>query len=385
MAFGRLLDAMDSGDRNAFGRRVSLTGICCNVLLVAAKGTAGVMSGSISMIADAVNNLMDATSSVVSLVGFKIAGKPADEGHPYGHGRSEYLAGLAVAVLVLFAGFELIRESVARIIMPEPTHYSVVSIAILAASIIVKLLLSRFYREAGNRIDSGTLLAASVDSRNDVVATTTVLGGALVSRFTGIQVDGFLGALVGLFVIASGIELLKDTANPLLGNKPDSELVERVRGRILSHPEVIDAHDLLIHDYGPGRKFASAHVEMAAERDPIATHDIIDRIERELRKEEGLATILHYDPIVTDTKHGDDLRAKLAEAACRVDGRLTIHDLHVRHSAKGTVLCFDCVRPNDLELDDAALTEAITREVATVVPDAICHVTYDDGFASPAH
>lgn len=385
MAFGRLLDAMDSGDRNAFGRRVSLTGICCNVLLVAAKGTAGVMSGSISMIADAVNNLMDATSSVVSLVGFKIAGKPADEGHPYGHGRSEYLAGLAVAVLVLFAGFELIRESVARIIMPEPTHYSVVSIVILAASIIVKLLLSRFYREAGNRIDSGTLLAASVDSRNDVVATATVLGGALVSRFSGIQVDGFLGALVGLFVIASGIELLKDTANPLLGNKPDSELVERVRGRILSHPEVIDAHDLLIHDYGPGRKFASAHVEMAAERDPIATHDIIDRIERELRKEEGLATILHYDPIVTDMEHGEDLRSKLADAVRRVDDRLTIHDLRVRHSVKGTILCFDCVRPHDLELDDDALTEAITREAVTIVPDAVCHVTYDTGFVSAAH
>lgn len=384
MAFGRLLDAMDSKDRNAFGRRVSLVGICCNILLVVAKGTAGVMSGSISMVADAVNNLMDATSSVVSLVGFKIAGKPADEGHPYGHGRSEYLAGLAVAVLVLFAGFELIRESVARIIMPEPTHYSVTSIVVLVASIVVKLLLSKLYREAGRRIDSGTLIAASVDSRNDVVATATVLGGALLSRFADIQIDGFLGALVGLFVIASGIELLKDTANPLLGNKPDTELVERVRERILSYPEVIDAHDLLIHDYGPGRKFASAHVEMAAERDPIATHDIIDRIERELRKKEGLATILHYDPIVTDTKHGDDLRARLAEAVSRVDGRLTIHDLRVRHSAKGTVLCFDCVRPHDLELDDSALTEAISHEAATVIPDAVCHVTYDDGFVSPA-
>ena len=385
MVFGRLLDAMGPQDRNAFGRRVSMTGIFCNVLLAVTKGAAGIMSGSISMVADAVNNLMDATSSVVSLVGFKIAGKPADEGHPYGHGRSEYLAGLAVAVLVLFAGFELIRESVARIISPEPAHYSVVSIAILVGSIVTKLLLSRFYREAGERIDSGTLIAAAVDSRNDVIATVAVLCGALVSSFTDIQVDGILGVLVGLFVIASGIEVLKDTANPLLGDKPDPELVERVRNRILSHPEVLDAHDLLIHDYGPGRKFASAHVEMAAERDPIATHDIIDRIERELRKQEGLATILHYDPIVTNVEHGDDLRTRLAEAVRRVDARLTIHDLHVRHGVEGTVLCFDCVRPHGMALDDDALTEAITREAATVVPDAVCHVTYDDGFVSPAH
>ena len=385
MAFERLLDAMDSGDRNAFGRRVSLTGIFCNVLLVVAKGTAGVMSGSISMVADAVNNLMDATSSVVSLIGFKIAGKPADEGHPYGHGRSEYLAGLAVAVLVMFAGFELIRESIARIISPEPAHYTVVSIAILAGSVVVKLLLSRFYREAGERIGSGTLVAAAVDSRNDVIATVAVLCGALASSLANIQVDGILGALVGLFVIASGIELLKNTANPLLGDQPNPELVERVSERILSHPEVIGTHDLLIHDYGPGRKFASAHVEMAAERDPIETHDIIDQIERELRKKEGLAMILHYDPIVTDAEHGCDLRAKLAKAVRSVDDRLTIHDLHVRHSVEGTILCFDCVRPHDLELDDDALTEAITREAATVVPDAVCHVTYDDGFVSPAH
>lgn len=384
MVFGRLLDALDPQDRNAFGRRVSMTGIFCNLLLVVAKGAAGFLSGSISMVADAVNNLMDATSSVVSLVGFKIAGKPADEGHPYGHGRSEYLAGLAVAVLVMFAGFELIRESIARIISPEPAHYTVVSIVVLVGSIVVKLLLSRFYREAGERIHSSTLIAASVDSRNDVIATGSVLCGVLVSTFTDIQVDGVLGALVGLFVIVSGIELLKDTANPLLGDKPDPELVERVRERILSHPEVIDAHDLLVHDYGPGRKFASAHVEMAAERDPIETHDIIDGIERELRKHEELATILHYDPIVTNMERGDDLRAKLAEAVRHVDERLTIHDLHVRHSAKGTVLCFDCVRPNDLELDEGALTAAITREVATVVPDAVCHVTYDDGFVSPA-
>ena len=385
MAFGGLLDAMDPGNRNVFGRRVSLAGIVCNVLLVVAKGTAGVMSGSISMVADAVNNLMDATSSIVSLVGFRLAGKPADEGHPYGHGRYEYLAGLAVAVLVLFAGFELIRESVARIIAPEPARYSPASIVVLVCSIAAKLLLSRLYREAGERIDSGTLLAAAVDSRNDVIATSAVLCGVFVSIFAGIQVDGFLGAVVGVFVLVSGIELLKDTANPLLGNKPDPELVERVRSRILAHPEVIDAHDLLVHDYGPGRKFASAHVEMAAERDPIATHDIIDQIERELRREEGLPTILHYDPIVTDAGHGYDLRTRLAEAVRRVDDRLTIHDLRVKDGEGGAVLCFDCVRPEGLELDEEALTEAITREAATIVPDAVCHVTYDDGFVSPAH
>ena len=384
MAFGRLLDAMDSGDRNVFGRRVSLTGILCNILLAAAKGTAGIMSGSISVVADAVNNLMDATSSVVSLVGFKLADKPADEGHPYGHGRFEYLAGLAVAVLVLLAGFELIRESVARIIAPEPARHSLVSIVVLACSIVAKLLLSRFYHEAGERIGSGTLLAAAVDSRNDVIATAAVLLGALVSSLTDIQLDGILGAVVGLFVLASGTGLLKDTANPLLGNKPDPELVERVRERILSHPEVIDAHDLLVHDYGPDRKFASAHVEMAAERDPVETHEIIDRIERELRKEEGLPTILHYDPIVTDAEQGD-LRARLAQAVRRVDDRLTIHDLRVRDDVGRTVLCFDCVRPQGLELDDEALTEAITREAATVVADVECHVTYDDGFVSPAH
>ena len=368
-------------DRATFGRRASVVGISCNVVLVALKATAGLLSGSISVFADAINNLMDAMSNVVSLVGFRVAAKPADKDHPYGHGRSEYLAGLAVAVLVVIAGVDLAQSSVDRIFHPSPTQYNALTLVALVVSIVAKLWLSRFYRLAGNRIGSKTLAAASQDSRNDVLATSAVLLGVVIERVAGVNLDGWLGLCVGIFVLAGGIDLLRDTANPLLGNRPDPQLVERVRRRILSYPGVLGTHDLLIHDYGPGQRFASAHVEMRADADPLATHETIDQIERDLRATEGLATVLHYDPIAV-AGTGTDLRDEIMAALARVDKRLTMHDLHVEHEGATRVLCFDCVVPSEVKTSQDDLAWAIEQEVRAKMPDTACRIVFDTGYVA---
>lgn len=371
---------LDSGDRTAFGRRASMVGIACNLALVVAKALVGIASGSISVVADAVNNLMDALSNVVSVVGFHLASKPADEHHPYGHGRYEYLAGLGVAMLVVVAGVELVQGSVERILHPVDTHYATLSLVVILVSVALKLWLVRFYRAAARRIGSKTLEAAADDSRNDVLATSAVFVGAMLTRFASVNLDGWLGLCVGAFVVVSGIGLLRDTADPLLGSRPDPQLVERVRRRILSYPGVLDTHDLLIHDYGPGQRFASAHVEMSAEADPLETHEIIDQIERDLRRTEGLATVLHYDPIVLGDGEGTELRGKLVDAVRRVDTRLSVHDVRVAREGAMRVLYFDCVVPPDIETSREVLADAVEREVRAVMPNTTCRIVFDAGY-----
>lgn len=378
------MDASAADDRTLVGRRASIVGIVCNVVLALAKGAVGIQAGSVSVIADAINNLMDTTSSVVTLIGFKLASKPADSNHPYGHGRYEYLAGLSVAVLVMVAGVELVQESFLRTLNPVQTTYSTPALVVLGASVVTKLWLMRYDRRIGARIGSQALLAAAEDSKNDAVATTAVLAGALLSRFAGISADGPLGMAVGVFVLRGGMQMVRETLNPLLGSKPDPEQVRRVYERILSYPGVLDAHDLMIHDYGPGHRFASAHVEMAAEEDPLVTHGIIDRIERDLRGEEGLATILHYDPVVTGDGSSEvaDAQGRVLDAIRQVDARLTIHDLRVAREQDGVLLSFDCVLPEGAEAAGTdELAAAIEHEVRKAVPDARCAITFDTGFA----
>ncbi|MDO4796573.1 MAG: cation diffusion facilitator family transporter [Coriobacteriales bacterium] len=380
----RLIRQLEHADRAAFGRRASTVGIVCNLVLVALKAIAGVMSGSISVVADAVNNLMDAVSNVVSLVGFRFASKPADEHHPYGHGRSEYLAGLGVAVLVVLAGADLVRGSIEHILHPTATHYTTLTLVALVVSMVAKLWLTRFYWLAAERIGSRTLEAASRDSRNDVLATGAVLAGVVLERVAGVHLDAWLGLCVGAFVVGGGIGLLRDTADPLLGASPDPQLVERVRRRILSYPGVLGTHDLLIHDYGPDQRFASAHVEMRADADPLATHETIDQIERDLRATEGLVTVLHNDPIaVTDTQ-GAELHGDLVAALKRVDERLSMHDLHVERDGDVRVLCFDCVVPPEVHEDRDELAKAIEREVSASIPHVTCRIVFDTGFVASA-
>ncbi len=284
--------------RTAYGLMAGVVGIVCNVLLCLAKGAIGVLFGSVSIVADALNNLSDAASNIVTLVGFKLASRPADEGHPYGHGRYEYLAGLVVAVLVTAVGIELVQQGIERIVNPQPVEFGLPVAAVMLLSMAVKAWMMSFNRTLGRRIESETLEATAVDSRNDVITTATVLACALISWFTGLQLDGWVALGVGGFVFVGGLGLVRDTINPLLGEAPAPEVVDRVTQIILGAPGVLGMHSLLIHDYGPGRKFASAHAEMSAKGDPLATHEVLDGIEKQVRHELGIILTLHFDPVV---------------------------------------------------------------------------------------
>lgn len=287
----------DPGVRVSYGIMAGVVGIVLNVALCVAKAAVGVAAGSVSIVADAVNNLSDASSNIVTLTGFKLASKPADSGHPYGHGRFEYLAGLVVAVLVTAVGFEIIRGGISRIIDPEPVEVSLPLLVVMLLSIVAKAWMMSFNTKLGDRIESETLAATAVDSRNDVITTTAVLVCALVSRFTGLELDGWAGLTVGIFVLVSGLALVRDTVNPLLGEAPSQEMVDRVVALVLATPGILGVHDLMIHDYGPGRKVASAHAEMDSRTSLLTAHTTLDGIERRVAFETGITLTLHCDPI----------------------------------------------------------------------------------------
>ena len=362
--------------RTRAGFSASLICIALNVLLCLGKGIVGILSGSVSIVADAVNNLSDASSNIVSLLGFRLAARPADEGHPYGHGRYEYLAGLVVAVLVCAVGINLVIESVGKILDPSPAEYNLIAAGVLIASMLVKLWMAAFNRKLGHRIDSETLVATAADSKNDVLTTGAVLVAAAISQSAGIDLDGWAGLGVGLFVCISGLGLIRDAVSPLLGQAPSPELVEAIQNKIMGYPDVLGTHDLLVHDYGPGRQFASAHVEMPGEGDAFEHHEILDAIERDIKQEMGIQITLHCDPIVTT---GDDLRAWIENAVAGIDPALSIHDLHRQ---KGFV-SFDLVRPDHFNLSDAELLRRVTDIVQKRYPGLSCVVTLDSGFSSP--
>ncbi len=370
--------------RTRYGQVAGMVGIVCNVALCLAKGAIGLIAGSVSIVADALNNLSDAASNVVSLLGFKLASRPADPEHPYGHGRYEYLAGLVVAALVLAIGINLVLSSAEKIMEPEPVEFSAALVAVLALSILVKLWMAAFNGNLGRRIDSDTLKATAVDSRNDVISTGAVLACSVVSELTGLNLDGWAGLAVGAFIIWSGVDLLGETISPLLGQAPSPELVGHIRERIMSYPGVLGTHDLMVHDYGPGRQFASAHVEMAAEADPMESHDLIDNIEQDFKEKDGLIVTLHYDPIVTDDPEVADMRNWINQAVKVIDGRLSIHDLRCVPGPTHTNVIFDCVRPADLGLSESQLKRRITDVVRSKYPRAVCKITVDNDYVSSA-
>lgn len=368
--------------RSRYGRLSSLACIACNLLLCLAKGLVGLAAGSLSIVADAINNLTDASSNVVSLVGFRLASRPADQGHPYGHGRFEYLAGMAVALIIVVVGVELGRGSVERILSPQPVDFGWASVAALLLSILVKLWMARFNHALAQRIGSVTLEATAADSRNDVVTTTSVLVASLLSAVTGLALDGWMGLAVAIFIVASGVGLVRDTVDPLLGNTPSPELVHRLYERILSYPGVLGTHDLLIHDYGPGRQFASAHVEMAADATVRESHRVLDQIEDDILRDEGLPIVLHCDPV--ETHAGDaNLANWLADQVRGIDPRLSVHDVEVEGEGRQRVVSLDCVRPDDLDLSDEDLRGRLEALVLGRVPGATVRVTLDSGFVSP--
>ena len=375
----------DNNVRTAYGKFSGIVGIVCNAVLFIGKIIAGTLSGSVAITADAVNNLSDASSSVISLFGFKLASRPADEEHPYGHGRYEYLSGLMVAVLIMVIGVELFKNSVGKILHPERVEFSLLSAGVLVFSILLKLWMMFFNKKIGALINSKTLKATAMDSRNDVVTTSAVLVAAVISRFTGVELDGWMGVAVAAFIMYSGSGLVRDTIDPMLGRAPDEEQVDSIRKKILSYKGVLGTHDLMVHDYGPGRQFASVHVEMAAEDDVIENHDVIDNIERDFLKNDGLHMVVHFDPISTKDSLVNELRTWISEQIKHLDSRLTIHDLRIVKGTTHTNVIFDCVVPHDMEIGEKEIKKFAANIVAEKYPNYYTVVTIDRSYAAMPH
>ena len=332
--------------RLAYGRLAGITGILCNLLLCGLKLLAGVLSGSLAMIADAFNNLSDAGSAIVTLVGFRLAGAPPDKDHPFGHGRMEYLSAMGVAVLIILAGFELATSAVDKMLHPTVARFSPVAIAILVASIVIKLWMALFHRRIGKQIRSDALLAAGTDSRNDVICTLVVLVCAIAAKFTTLPLDGYVGMAVALFVIWSGFTVIRDTVSPLLGQAPDPELVENIQQTVLSYEGVVGIHDLIVHDYGPGRVIVSLHAEVPEDQSITKSHDVIDNIEMALMEKYHILACIHLDPVDTDNPETLRLKEQTIALMNGVDESLTLHDFRVVNGDTHTNLLFDLVVPH---------------------------------------
>lgn len=353
----------DPAVRRAYGTLCSLYGIFLNVLLFAGKYFAGVLSGSVAIVADAFNNLSDAGSSVISLLGFAIAGKKPDLDHPFGHGRAEYLAGLLLSALIIAMGAELGKSSIEKIIHPEPVEAGLLPAVILLASIAVKFYMSRYNKAVGRKISSPSMEATATDSLSDSIATTVVLLSMGVSYFFHVNVDGWAGLLVAAFIIFAGYNALRDTLSPLLGKAPDPELVKEIEETALAHPEIVGIHDLIIHDYGPGRGFVSLHAEVNGKGEIFRLHDAVDQAEREIREKFGILATIHMDPIDCDNEQLNQLRQAVAEKLTEIDPRIKIHDFRMVPGPTHTNLIFDALVPAELKLSDRALEEQIENLV----------------------
>lgn len=380
-------DAASHKVRTALGQVASCVGILCNALLFFAKLLIGWLSGSLAIAADAVNNLSDASSSIISLLGFKMGAKPADAEHPYGHGRYEYISGLTVSVMILVIGIELLKSSIGKILSPTPVEFSLAMVLVLALSIALKCWMMAFNVQMGRRIHSETLIATAADSRNDVVTTACILAGSILAYATGLNLDGWMGLAVAGFILYSGIGLVKDTLDPLLGRAPDEQEVEEIRRKILSYPGIIGTHDLMVHDYGPGRQFASVHVEISADSDPLKSHSVVDAIERDFLKERGLNLVVHMDPVAdVDTALGK-LNEWLLGQVRTIDAGITVHDLCILAGTPGKkpTMEFDCVVPRSVKLKDEDVRQLITGLVQGKYPGYACDITVDHDYAALPH
>lgn len=362
----------DPAVRERYGVLSGGVGIFLNLLLSLGKFFAGVVTGSIAVTADAFNNLSDAGSSVVTLVGFKLAGQKADDGHPFGHGRIEYLAGLLVSLLILMVGVELGKTSIEKIIQPEEVAFSILSVGILVCSILIKLWMSLFNRKLGKRIHSAAMQATATDSLSDVVATSAVLAGTLIGHFAHVSIDGWIGVVVAVFILRAGWGAAKDTLNPLLGTAPDPELVKAIQQLVLSHEQVVGMHDLVIHDYGPGRRMCSFHAEVPEGDDIMEAHDAIDHIEREIQEKFGIETTAHMDPIATGDSEVARLREQMSELVREIDQDMSIHDFRLTRGPRHSNLIFDVVVPHRCRLSDEEIRRRITEAAEQVVPG--CYV-----------
>lgn len=349
--------------REAYGMLCGIVGVCFNILLFVGKFLAGTFSNSIAITADAFNNLSDAGSSVVTLLGFKLAGAKPDTEHPFGHGRIEYISGLVVAAAILLMGYELIRDSIGKILHPEETEFTILVAVILIASILVKLYMAYYNRSVGKKLDSTAMKAVATDSLSDMVATTVVLLASIFTHFTGIKIDGYCGLVVGFLVGYAGFDAARETLNPLLGQPPAKEFVEKIDEIVMSHPEVCGMHDLIVHDYGPGRQMISLHAEVPAEGNIMELHDVIDNIETELRRELGCEATIHMDPIVTSDEHVSETKAAMVSLIKAIDEELSIHDFRMVTGESHTNLIFDVLAPFNFRLTDEELLTEILQDV----------------------
>lgn len=370
-------EVRDPAVRQRYGRLGSIVGILVNLLLSAGKLLTGFLSGSVAITADGVNNLSDAGSSLISLVSFRLAARPADEEHPFGHARMEYLSSMAVAVLILFLGVELAQSSLRKILAPEDSLFSWLSVGVLVFSILAKLWLYRFARGLGRRIDSQLMAAAAADSLSDVLATAAVLISALFSPFLDFSLDGWMGAVVAVFILRAGVGIIREAMDKLLGEAPTGELVEEIESYVRSYDGVVDCHDLMVHSYGPGRCFATVHAEVPANRDIMDSHDIIDNIERDIFRDKGIRLVIHMDPIVTDDAELELHRRLIREILDEIGEELTFHDFRMVTGPSHTNLIFDVSAPFRFPLTDGELCRLIQERVRAREGNLFTVITVD--------
>lgn len=373
----------DPAVRESYGKLAGIVGILSNLLLCILKIGIGLIFRSIAILADGINNLADASSSIITLVGFRLASKPADEDHPYGHARIEYITGLIVSLVIIFLGFQLFMSSVDKIRNPEPLEFSILTVAVLILAILIKVWQALFNIKIGTLIHSATLKATGADSRNDVIATSAVLISLLVEKLTNLQLDGWMGAVVALFIIYSGIQLVKETSAPLLGQAPDPELVKSIHDRAVEFKGVLGIHDLIVHDYGPGRIFASIHVEVDADGDILASHDMIDNIERVLSRDLKIHLIVHMDPIDTKDPVLRRMKEDLQKIVDEMEDVQNFHDLRVVPGYSHTNFIFDIVISPECIKKETDLCKYIQGKVAEIDPKYCCVITVDHAYTKP--
>ena len=351
--------------RTAVGRLAGIVGILCNVLLFAGKGLAGLLVGSVAIMADAVNNLSDAASSIITLLGFHMAQRPADPLHPYGHARYEYISGLAVSFLILLVSFELAQSSIGKLLHPTPLQVSGLTVGILVGSILLKLWLFRFFRSLGQAIDSQVLEATALDSRNDFLSTAAVLGCCLISQWFHVHIDGFVGLIMAIFIFCAGLRVTNETISPLLGRRADPELIKKLQELVLSHEKILGVHDVLVHDYGPGQCYASLHAELSAREDPLVCHDIIDDIESDALVRLNVHLVIHYDPVLTDDPEWNRMRMEVQQIISGLDPQFSMHDFRmIRGGGNQTKLEFDLAIPYDCALTPDKIKLSIYEALA---------------------
>ena len=366
--------------RAAYGSLSGMVGIIANIILAIAKFLVGALSGSVAISADAANNLSDAGSSIITLAGFRLSERPADKNHPYGHGRFEYVTALIVSFLILLMGVELLKSSIEKIMHPSAVTFSTAALVVLILSILTKLWLAYFNNKIGNKIHSSATKAVARDSLSDTAATFVALLSLVLSKYTALPLDGWLSILVSFFIFWAGFDVLKETIGLLLGKPPEKEFLEQIENEILSYDGVVGVHDLIVHDYGPGRSFASAHAEVPANVDVMQSHDTIDLIERDLQKKFGILISIHLDPVVVDDAKVTALKALCQDSIVQIDPRLTLHDFRMVEGPTHTNLIFDVVAPAGYAQSDTELTNEISEKLSKIDERYFTVITVDHAF-----